>query len=341
MIAFFSVAGKRRLSAQQLDDEDAHAPPVDVQIVTGRSLTYDLRRLQTEALNKRFKGEKVHAYHVLDGATKALGSAVVLQLLRQAEVGDDDVSVGVQQNVLQLDVAVNDLELKKIKVSSGLLQLPASPAYLVELLEREDDLGDVEANFDLREVLRLVQVGEQLATLVKVQHQVKLLRSLEGVLQGREERTVDDLLEHLKRSKSVKESARRVEGFFYLSLGPRVLRRLLLLRDFDLLQHLHGVQLARVNAVFLLHQINSSIGACAQQLEVCEVGRADFVLRVEFDWKYKMIIVSFFLAPSNSPFEVIFESFSISSTSSTMHTSLDSLSFRSVASESIRSCSPR
>ena len=54
------------------------------------------------------------------------------------------MSVAVEEDVLELDVAVDDV-------------------VLVELLERQHDLPDVDPHLVLRELLTLVQVREQLA----------------------------------------------------------------------------------------------------------------------------------------------------------------------------------
>ena len=56
------------------------------------------------------------------------------------------MSVAVEEDVLELDVAVDD-------------------AVLVELLEGEHDLADVDAHLVLRELLPLVEVREQLAAV--------------------------------------------------------------------------------------------------------------------------------------------------------------------------------
>ena len=56
------------------------------------------------------------------------------------------MSVAVEEDVLELDVAVDD-------------------SVLVELLEGEHDLADVDAHLVLRELLPLVEVREQLAAV--------------------------------------------------------------------------------------------------------------------------------------------------------------------------------
>ncbi len=87
--------------------------------------------------------------HVLDGAAEGVRPPLPLlraELAAQPEVGEHDVPLAVQQDVLQLDVAVDD-------------------AVLVQVLQREDDLPDVDAHLVLRELLALVQVREQLAAV--------------------------------------------------------------------------------------------------------------------------------------------------------------------------------
>ena len=56
------------------------------------------------------------------------------------------MTVAVEEDVLELDVAVDD-------------------SVLVELLEGEHDLADVDAHLVLRELLPLVEVREQLAAV--------------------------------------------------------------------------------------------------------------------------------------------------------------------------------
>ena len=70
--------------------------------------------------------------------------------------------------------------------------------------------------------------------------EVQLGVRLEGVVQRDEERRLADVLQHLP-------------------LGACVLRRLGLLHDGGLLQHLHGVQLPRVVAAHLPYQEHLSV----------------------------------------------------------------------------------
>lgn len=132
----------------------------------------------------------------------------------------------------------------------------------MKLLECDDDLRDVKSDLNLRETLRFVEVREKLAALHEVKHQVKLRGCLEGVVERREERAVDDPLEDL-------------------ALRSCVLRRLVLLRDFLLFEDFHGVEGAFIDSVDFLHEINPSVSAGAQQLEELEVHGRDFLTRIE------------------------------------------------------------
>ena len=69
-----------------------------------------------------------------------------MQFIIHTEVCEYDVSVAVEEYVLQLDVPVDD-------------------AVLVELLEGEHDLADVDAHLVLSELLPLVEMREQLAAV--------------------------------------------------------------------------------------------------------------------------------------------------------------------------------
>ena len=71
---------------------------------------------------------------------------VISQLNIRTEVREDDVTIAVEEDVLELNVAVDD-------------------SVLVELLEGEHDLADVDAHLVLRELLPLVEVREQLAAV--------------------------------------------------------------------------------------------------------------------------------------------------------------------------------
>lgn len=71
----------------------------------------------------------------------------------------------------------------------------------MKLFESNDYLSDVESHLILGEVFGVIQVGEELASLHKIQHQVELLRTLESIMHLSEERAVDDVLEDLKVTK--------------------------------------------------------------------------------------------------------------------------------------------
>lgn len=70
--------------------------------------------------------------------------------------------------------------------------------YSMELFESDDYLCYVETNLVLGEMLRVVQMGEELAALHKIHHQVQLFRTLESIVHLSEERAVDYFLEDLK-----------------------------------------------------------------------------------------------------------------------------------------------
>ncbi len=92
-------------AGHHLVHDDADAPPVD-----GAPVVHVLQHLRGQ---------------VLRGAAEGLGGAAEVDvLLAQAEVGDLDVAVLVQEEVLQLEVAVDD-------------------AKLVQVVDGADDLGAV------------------------------------------------------------------------------------------------------------------------------------------------------------------------------------------------------
>lgn len=68
-----------------------------------------------------------HYLHVLNGAAESVRhDAVVDVLLAQAEIGELHVALRVQQNVLRLQITIDD-------------------AQRVQMLQRENDLGQVES----------------------------------------------------------------------------------------------------------------------------------------------------------------------------------------------------
>ena len=97
-------------------------------------------------------------------------------LLCEAKVCDFEVSVSVQQQILRLQVAVDDV-------------------VRVQIVERKRDFGGVELGDGVGKALALAQQAEQLAALDKVHDHVQVLAVLEGAPEGDEERVLD-LLQH-------------------------------------------------------------------------------------------------------------------------------------------------
>ena len=143
----------------------------------------------------------------------AEGPCDVGHLLGEAKVGDLEVAVAVEQQVLGLQVAVDDV-------------------VRVQVVEGQGDLGGVELGDGVGEALGLAQQTEQLAALDKVHDHVQVLGVLEGAPQGDEERVLD-LLQH----------AALVVGVLDL----------LHLDDLGLFQHLDGVEALVVLALDEVH----------------------------------------------------------------------------------------
>lgn len=67
----------------------------------------------------------------------------------------------------------------------------------MKLLQREDNLCDVDPDFDLVKLFPLAEVGEKFAAVCKVEHDVKLGGRLEGVVHrdlSKEDDDDDDVL---------------------------------------------------------------------------------------------------------------------------------------------------
>ena len=80
--------------------------------------------------------------------------APVLEFLGEAEVGEFEVSLAVEQQVLRLEIAVDEAERMKV-------------------VEREDDLGGVEQSRAGGEATGVTQVGEQLSAAHVLQQHVQ------------------------------------------------------------------------------------------------------------------------------------------------------------------------
>lgn len=122
----------------------------------------------------------------------------------------------------------------------------------MKLLESDNDFGDVKTDLRLREELCFVQVREEFAALDEIEHKIELFGRLEGIVQRRQKRAIDDLLEDL-------------------ALRSRVLRGLVLLGHLFLFKDFHCIECAFVDAVDLLDQVHATICAGSKQLKELEV----------------------------------------------------------------------
>ena len=148
----------RRAPAKHLVKQRAKAPPVNAFVV---SASFDDLWCQ-----------------VLWRATERVSFLTLIclslsySLLRQTEVGDLQVAIGVKQNVLWFKITVNDS--LAMQASDGL-----------------NHLRRVETRSLLAKLGILSQVSEQLTTVAKVHDEVKFGVSLERVVQLDDERAID------------------------------------------------------------------------------------------------------------------------------------------------------
>ena len=86
--------------------------------------------------------------HVLNGAAERECPKVSLvrrEVFAETKVSQDDVSIRVEENVLQLNVSINDTQF-------------------VQVFEGKDNLSDVNAHFILGKVVSLVEMSEQFSS---------------------------------------------------------------------------------------------------------------------------------------------------------------------------------
>ena len=96
---------------------------------------------------------------ILRRAAKRIASFVAPDDLGEAKVGDSDVPIHVDQDVLWLDVTIDDVTI-------------------VHVLEAEKDLSHVKLGQFFREASLLQQVEEQLTTSADIHDEEKLARAL-------------------------------------------------------------------------------------------------------------------------------------------------------------------
>lgn len=161
-----------------------------------------------------------------------------LGYLGQAKVGHDNVTLFREEQVLGLEVAVDD-------------------ASVVQVLQRQQDLGGVEADALLGEAAVVLEVEEELATVHKVQHKVQLLVGLERVVQ------VDQ------------------EGMLQLGQDVPLRHRVLLLalgNDLCLLKDFHGIDFT---GIFLPNLKNSPKTSLANELQIVKIVWCHFVIALD------------------------------------------------------------
>uniref|UniRef100_A0A182Q467 Uncharacterized protein n=1 Tax=Anopheles farauti TaxID=69004 RepID=A0A182Q467_9DIPT len=150
------VGEERRVAGRHLVHEHTERPPVDRLVVA--LAQDDLRR------------------EILGRAAQRPGSA--LDALREPKVRHLQVALRVDQQILRLQIAVDQIEI-------------------VQVLEREHDLGGVEARVRLGEPADLAQVREHLAARHVLQHHVQVRVVLEVELETDQERERDRLKDAL------------------------------------------------------------------------------------------------------------------------------------------------
>lgn len=141
-------ASRTHPSGQHFVQQRAQTPPVHRLSVPGA-----VQDLRSEVFRRAAEGLR---------ASIGLRDA----FFAQPEVGESHVALLGQQHVLRLQIAA---------IIRGEARLPVDDALLVEILQRQRDLRRVVARPVLRELLRLAQMVEQLASGTVVQHEIQLI----------------------------------------------------------------------------------------------------------------------------------------------------------------------
>jgi len=140
----------------------------------------------------------------------------------------------------------------------------------MKLLQSDNNFCNIETNLLFGEVIRFVQMRKEFSSLDKLKNNVELLRCLECIMHRYQKWAVNDFLQNL-------------------SLSSGVFGCLLFQSDLLLLQDLHGVQLAFINAIQLFNEKDPSVGPCTQQLDEPKVLNADLLASVQFDCNDEVI----------------------------------------------------
>jgi hypothetical protein len=101
--------------------------------------------------------------HVVWRSCQGIGLLSRLKLLRQAVVGNSEISVSFKEDVLRLEVSVDEAEV-------------------VEVLHGQEDLRGVELGPFFSKLFALTEVGEHLAPADEVHDEEDLFLGLEGEL---------------------------------------------------------------------------------------------------------------------------------------------------------------
>ena len=210
------VVVERRVARKHFEDQHAQRPPVDELVV---ALALD--DLWSQVLRRA-----------------AEGVGAVADDLGKAEVGDLDVSLLVDEEVLRLEVSVGDV-------------------HGVEVLECEHDLGREEEGDVVGEAAFPPQESEELPAAGVIEEHEHVGGRLEGALEVHDEGVVDRLEDLLLRL-----------HVLYL-LQPD---------DLALLQALQSQWLRLRRLALVLHQPYSAEGACAEGREELEVVEEELAL---------------------------------------------------------------
>lgn len=145
----------RRKSLKHFVQKSAQSPPVDLLAVATR---------------KEDLGSKI-----LGRTTEGEGDVVVgHSLFDEAKVCEMDMAEDVEHKVLWFEITIDD-------------------AVLVEVLDRQEHLGSVEAGLIFVKLIDVGHVVEELSTSEVVHHKVQFVSGLEAVSKTDDERMVDPL----------------------------------------------------------------------------------------------------------------------------------------------------